>query len=94
MIGDNIYEEKGASPRGNCPEFPDSSKRRQWLAIDPKGVVGEAEFEIAAFDFMYISELAKKIMQRISLKLGSLCLLRKQILSYNELKIGCLFVLF
>ncbi|EKD71028.1 MAG: hydroxyurea phosphotransferase [uncultured bacterium] len=29
-----------------------------WLAIDPKGVVGEAEFEIAAFDFMYIDELA------------------------------------
>lgn len=32
----------------------------QWLAIDPKGVVGEAEFEIAAFDFMYINELAHK----------------------------------
>lgn len=30
----------------------------EWLAIDPKGVIGEAEFEIAAFDFMYISELA------------------------------------
>ncbi|EKD54656.1 MAG: hydroxyurea phosphotransferase [uncultured bacterium] len=30
----------------------------QWLAIDPKGVVGESEFEIAAFDFMYINELA------------------------------------
>lgn len=30
----------------------------EWLAIDPKGVVGEAEFEIAAFDFMYINELA------------------------------------
>lgn len=28
-----------------------------WLAIDPKGVIGEAEFEIAAFDFMYIREL-------------------------------------
>ena len=32
----------------------------QWLAIDPKGVIGEAEFEIAAFDFMYVDELAKK----------------------------------
>jgi streptomycin 6-kinase len=32
----------------------------QWLAIDPKGVVGEAEFEIAAFDFMYVNELANK----------------------------------
>lgn len=29
-----------------------------WLAIDPKGVIGEPEFEIAAFDFMYIHELA------------------------------------
>jgi streptomycin 6-kinase len=29
-----------------------------WLAIDPKGVVGEPEFEIAAFDFMYVKELA------------------------------------
>lgn len=29
-----------------------------WLAIDPKGIVGEPEFEIAAFDFMYIDELA------------------------------------
>lgn len=29
----------------------------KWLAIDPKGVIGEAEFEIAAFDFMYVNEL-------------------------------------
>ncbi|WP_133127746.1 aminoglycoside phosphotransferase family protein [Legionella nagasakiensis] len=29
-----------------------------WLAIDPKGIVGDPEFEIAAFDFMYINELA------------------------------------
>jgi streptomycin 6-kinase len=29
----------------------------RWLSIDPKGVIGEAEFEIAAFDFMYINEL-------------------------------------
>ena len=33
----------------------------EWLAIDPKGVIGEAEFEIAAFDFMYISELTATI---------------------------------
>jgi streptomycin 6-kinase len=32
----------------------------QWLAIDPKGIVGEPEFEIAAFDFMYINELANE----------------------------------
>ncbi|OAI48533.1 hypothetical protein AYO45_00940 [Gammaproteobacteria bacterium SCGC AG-212-F23] len=29
-----------------------------WVTIDPKGIVGEPEFEIAAFDFMYINELA------------------------------------
>jgi streptomycin 6-kinase len=29
-----------------------------WIAIDPKGVIGEPEFEIAAFDFMNIDELA------------------------------------
>ena len=32
----------------------------EWLAIDPKGIVGEPEFEIAAFDFMYVNELANK----------------------------------
>jgi streptomycin 6-kinase len=32
-----------------------------WLAIDPKGIIGEPEFEIAAFDFMYITELANMI---------------------------------
>ncbi len=30
----------------------------EWLAIDPKGVIGEVEFEIAAFDFMNINELS------------------------------------
>lgn len=29
-----------------------------WIIIDPKGVVGEIEFEAAAFDFLNISELA------------------------------------
>ncbi len=33
----------------------------EWLAIDPKGVIGETEFEIAAFDFMYVNELANDI---------------------------------
>lgn len=32
----------------------------QWLAIDPKGIVGEPEFEIAAFDFIHSSELTSK----------------------------------
>lgn len=29
----------------------------EWLAIDPQGIVGEAEFEIAAFNFMTDDEL-------------------------------------
>ncbi|MBA2654078.1 MAG: phosphotransferase [Gammaproteobacteria bacterium] len=29
----------------------------EWLAIDPKGIIGDAEFEIAAFDFITKSEL-------------------------------------
>lgn len=33
----------------------------EWLAIDPKGIVGEPEFEIAAFDFMNIAELGGAI---------------------------------
>lgn len=32
----------------------------EWLAIDPKGILGEPEFEIAAFDFMYVNELSEK----------------------------------
>lgn len=31
-----------------------------WLTIDPKGIVGEEEFEIAAFDFISDSELKSK----------------------------------
>lgn len=29
----------------------------EWLAIDPKGIIGEPEFEFAAFDFIHDSEL-------------------------------------
>ncbi|PIT86882.1 MAG: hypothetical protein COU33_00710, partial [Candidatus Magasanikbacteria bacterium CG10_big_fil_rev_8_21_14_0_10_43_6] len=29
----------------------------QWLAIDPKGIIGELAFEAAAFDFIHLSEL-------------------------------------
>jgi streptomycin 6-kinase len=32
-----------------------------WLAIDPKGIVGEPEFEIAAFDFIHPTELDNKL---------------------------------
>jgi len=32
--------------------------KNEWIIIDPKGVVGEVEFEAAAFDFMHIDELA------------------------------------
>jgi streptomycin 6-kinase len=33
----------------------------EWLAIDPKGIVGEVEFEIAAFDFIHASESENKL---------------------------------
>lgn len=29
----------------------------EWLVIDPKGIIGEPEFEIAAFDFIHSSEI-------------------------------------
>lgn len=32
-----------------------------WLTIDPKGIVGEPEFEIAAFDFIHPTELGNEI---------------------------------
>ncbi len=32
----------------------------QWLAIDPKGIIGEVEFEIAAFDFIHHTDLENK----------------------------------
>jgi len=32
----------------------------QWLAIDPKGIIGDQEFEIAAFDFIHPTELNHK----------------------------------
>lgn len=31
-----------------------------WIVIDPKGVIGEVEFEMAAFDFVHASEMADK----------------------------------
>lgn len=33
----------------------------EWLAIDPKGIVGEPEFEVAAFDFIHASELSDEL---------------------------------
>lgn len=32
----------------------------EWLTIDPKGIIGDAEFEIAAFDFIHPSEFHLK----------------------------------
>jgi streptomycin 6-kinase len=32
----------------------------EWIVIDPKGIVGDVEFEMAAFDFIYHSELDNK----------------------------------
>lgn len=32
----------------------------EWVTIDPKGIVGNAEFEVAAFDFIHASEFHRK----------------------------------
>ena len=32
-----------------------------WLAIDPKGIIGEPEFEVAAFDFIHGTELTNNL---------------------------------
>jgi len=32
-----------------------------WLAIDPKGIIGESEFEVAAFDFIHGTELTNNL---------------------------------
>jgi len=37
----------------------------EWVVIDPKGVVGDIEFEAAAFDFITISELANQDAKEI-----------------------------
>lgn len=37
----------------------------EWIVIDPKGIIGEKEFEIAAFDFIDASELQNKNLQQL-----------------------------
>jgi len=37
----------------------------EWIIIDPKGVVGEAEFEIAAFDFIHSTELKNSDLRNL-----------------------------
>lgn len=37
----------------------------QWIIIDPKGIIGELEFEIAAFDFIHPSELSNPNLQDV-----------------------------
>ncbi len=39
-----------------------------WVAIDPKGIVGDAEFEMAAFDFIHQSELENNNIKEIFAK--------------------------
>lgn len=40
----------------------------EWIVIDPKGVVGEVEFELAAFDFIHSSELNKNNLESLFLE--------------------------
>ncbi len=46
----------------------------EWLAIDPKGIVGDAEFEIAAFDIIHPSEfpLGSKVIDLFAQRINSL----------------------
>ncbi len=37
----------------------------EWIVIDPKGIIGEKEFEYAAFDFIHITELHKFDLQDV-----------------------------
>lgn len=37
----------------------------EWIVIDPKGVIGEAEFEIAAFDVIHSSEFNKEDLRKL-----------------------------
>ncbi|ODN43515.1 hypothetical protein BGC07_12050 [Piscirickettsia litoralis] len=39
----------------------------RWLAIDPKGVLGEREFEVAAFNFIHQSELSQENISELFL---------------------------
>ena len=58
----------------------------EWLAIDPKGVIGEAEFEIAAFDFMYISELTATVDVKMILETRVELLAQKSGLDQQRIK--------
>ena len=33
-----------------------------WLTIDPKGIIGELAFEVAAFDFIHASDLGDNLV--------------------------------
>lgn len=52
---------------------------RTWLSIDPKGVIGEAEFEIAAFDFISSCELfsSKNVVSLFYQRLSKIARLSK-----------------
>jgi streptomycin 6-kinase len=58
----------------------------QWLAIDPKGIIGEPEFEIAAFDFMFIAELASKTDAKTLIESNITLLAQKADLNAQRLK--------
>lgn len=44
----------------------------EWLCIDPKGIIGEPEFEIAAFDFIAENEIATATSQLISNRINQI----------------------
>ena len=69
-----------------------SSNRDNWLAIDPKGVIGEPEYEIGAFmknpmpNLMFHNDLEKILMRRIDIIAEMTGFDRQRLLSWSLVK--------
>jgi streptomycin 6-kinase len=65
------------------------AQREPWLAIDPKGVLGEPAYELGAFlynpqpDFPWRSDLGKVLARRVALLCERLGLDRQRVLGYG-----------
>ena len=65
------------------------AQREAWLAIDPKGVLGEPAYELGAFlynpqpDFPWRSDLGKVLARRVALLCERLGLDRQRVLGYG-----------
>jgi len=69
-----------------------SSKRDNWLAIDPKGVVGEPEYEVGAFmknpmpELMFLSHVEKLLARRIDIIAEMTGFDRQRLLAWSFVK--------